>query len=160
MIRTVTDPPLCDIVGLWAESGAHKPLQVKAARLQAVRSETVGWYLYSPVQDCTKMIAAACLYPLDDPAEDLRELAFACLPEASAHIVPIIHSARLIAARFAQFEGLRIRALVRAGHRPGARLAVLAGFHRAAVEGGCERWEWRSDDAMAAASPVGRRRSA
>lgn len=151
MIRAVTDPPLADVAGLWAESGAVKPLQVKAARLQAVRSETLGWYAGG------KIIAAACLYPLDPEieSEDLREIAFACLPEAARHLVPIMHSARLIASRLAHIEGLLIRARVRAGHRPGQRLAVLAGFHLAANEGGKEIWEWRSDDAVAAAAPVG-----
>jgi hypothetical protein len=138
--RAVTDPPFCDVIALWGVSGAVKPIEAKAARLQAARSETVGFYEFH------KMVAAACLYPCDPetPGEDLRELAFACLPEAVGHLVGIIHTARLILSRLAHVEGLRIRARVRAGYEPGRRLARLTGLHLAGADAaGNERWEWR-----------------
>lgn len=139
-LRAVTPAPIGDVLELYAAGGQAKPLTVSAAILQAARAETIGFYAGGVI------VAAALLYPCDPEfaGEDLRELVFACRPQAARHLVAILHIARLTRLRLAEIADLRIRARVRAGHAPGRRLARLAGLAHAATAGGLEDWEWRS----------------
>lgn len=130
MIRSTTAVPLPELLELYTTDGRAKPLHVRAAILQAARSESVGWW------DGNRLLAAALLYPL---APGLCELVFACRPEAGRHLVAIIHSARLIRADLP--DDLRIRATVRTGHAPGRRLARLCGFQPAGTAGLFEHYE-------------------
>jgi hypothetical protein len=137
-LRVVTDAPLHELVDLWAAAGATKPLEIRAAMLQAARSESLCFYAGE------RLIAAALFYPVPPAAagDDPRELAFACLPEAARHLPTLIHTARLTLTRFAQIDGLRLLARVRVGHEPGRRLTRLIGFIHTDTAGGFERWEW------------------
>lgn len=154
--RTITDPPLPAILDLWAASGAMKPIEARAAMLQAARSEAIGYYAGAD------LIATALLYPLppQSPGDEPRELAFACVPEIRNHLPALIHSGRLTLARLAHIDGLRLLARVRVGHEPGRRLARLIGMAHAATERGFELWEWRADDAIRARDQIAVHRAA
>lgn len=142
-MRVVTPAPLADVVALYTSAeGTIKPLEFKAALLQAARSDTIGFIAGGD------MIAAAILYPCEPetPGEELRELAFACRPAAAGHLTAIIHAARLTRAALAETGAVRVRARVRMGHRPGQRLARLCRLRLVGTEGAFEVYEWASTD--------------
>lgn len=134
-IRPVPMPALLD---LYATIAPLKPLHARAALLQAARSDTEGWRLGD------RLIAAAMFYPLPPVHAGERhvELAFACLPELRRHLTAFIHAAQLTRARLASDGPVRVRALVRTGHRPGHRLAVLCGMSRSGSAGAFDVWEF------------------
>lgn len=136
-LRAVAPAPLPDVLALYQATAPMKPVTASAAILQAARSDTVGWY------DGNRMIAVALFYPLDPerPGERLVELAFACLPDLADHLATFIRAARLTRAQIGQDASNRIRAHVRKGHRPGARLARLCGMKRVGSLGMFDRWE-------------------
>lgn len=134
-IRPVSMPALLD---LYAAIAPLKPVHAQAATLQIARSDTEGWLLGD------RLIAAAMFYPLPavNAGERRFELAFACLPELRRHLVAFIHASQLTRARLASDGPVRVRALVRYGHRPGARLAVLCGMTRIGAAGAFDVWEF------------------
>jgi hypothetical protein len=136
-LRAVSPAPLPDVLALYQATAPMKPVTASAAILQAARSDTIGWFAGD------QMIAAALFYPLDPerPGEDLRELAFVCLPALSGHLPAFIRSARLTRARLGEDALVRIRAHVRLGHLPGQKLARLCGMVAVSVVGDFERWE-------------------
>jgi hypothetical protein len=142
-LHAIEDPPLDDVLQLYADTAGLKPqlrtVAMRVALLQSARSESLGY-----VDENGNLIAAVMLYPLDPErlGEDLRELVFCCRPEASRHICAIVRHARLIASRLADTPHLRIRATVKAGHQPGQRLARLIGMTGAGEFGAVEHWEW------------------
>lgn len=151
-LRICTPVPLDQLVALMTLHPPVKPrarhVLQSAAILQGARSETIGFYEEVVEQDGRKrpgaLVAAVTLYPLDPEivGEDLRELSFACRPQAAAHLTGIIHHARLTRTHLAQDARLRIRATVAKGHEPGRRLARLIGLRLAGECGTFELWEW------------------
>ncbi len=126
------------LLDLYASIAPLKPLHVRTAMLQIARSDTEGWLLGD------RLVAAAMFYPLPpvNAGERHVELAFACLPDLRQHLVAFIHAAELTRARLASDGPVRVRALVRTGHRPGARLAVLCGMSRSGSHGAFDVWEF------------------
>lgn len=141
-IRAVSPAPLPDVLALYQATAPMKPVMASAAILQAARSDTIGWFAGD------RMIACALLYPLDPDGSgiDRRELLFACRPEASRHLVSIIHAARLTRSRLNDTAAVSLVARVRLGHQPGRRLAALCGLSSVGTEGGCEIFEWGTDE--------------
>lgn len=137
-LRAVTPAPMAELLDLYTSNGLGKPINVKAAILQAARSESIGFY------DGDRLVAAALLYPLDAErvGEELRELAFACVPDVAPHLVSLIHTARLTRSALVNTGPVRIRARVRLHHKPGQRLAILCGLQRVRIEGWFEIWEF------------------
>lgn len=133
MTRIVVQAPLPDVMQLYSRNGLTKPLEFKAALLQAARGESVGIYAGDQI------VAAVILYPVA-PGE--YEAAFACLPAAVHHLVPIFHAARSIRARLAETGRFTVRAHVRAGHEPGRRLARLCRMTLIGSDDGYEIWQW------------------
>lgn len=138
MLHAIRPVPMPALLDLYASIAPLKPLHARAALLQAARSETEGWLLGD------RLIAAAMFYPLPQvqPGERHIELAFACLPELRHHLTAFIHATQLTRARLASDGPVRVRALVRTGHRPGARLAVLCGMSRSGSDGAFDVWEF------------------
>jgi hypothetical protein len=126
------------LLDLYASIAPLKPLHARATLLQISRSETEGWFVGE------RLVAAAMFYPLPavHPGERHVELAFACRPELRDHLVPFIHAAELTRARLASNGPVRVRALVRTDHRPGARLAVLCGMARTSRGSAFDVWEY------------------
>ncbi|KIZ47387.1 MULTISPECIES: hypothetical protein [Rhodopseudomonas] len=137
MIRAVTPCPFVDVVDLYQAATPMKPRSTAAVLLQAARSESIGWYAGD------RLIAAALFYPIDPerPGEDLRELVFVCLPDLARHLTAFIRTARLTRSRLGQDASIRIRAHVRSGHLPGARLARLCGLRLVGPAGRFDCWE-------------------
>jgi hypothetical protein len=140
-LRAISPAPLPAVLDLYTANAPLKPIEAKAAVLQVARSETEGWYLGDD------LIAAAMFYPLPPlhPGERHIEVAFVCLPVLRHHLVAFIHAAQLTRARLALNGPVRVRALVRSGHRPGARLAVLCGMSRLNSIGAFDHWEFADD---------------
>lgn len=127
-----------EMFDLYASIAPLKPINARVLMLQHARSDTEGWLLGD------RLVAAAMFYPLPavNAGEHHFELAFACLPELRQHLVGFIHAAQLTRARLASDGPVRVRALVRTGHRPGARLAVLCGMSRSVSHGAFDVWEF------------------
>lgn len=137
-LRAISPVPMPALLDLYAAIAPLKPLHVRTAMLQIARSDTEGWLLGD------RLVAAAMFYPLPQaqPGERHFELAFACRPELRQHLVAFIHAAELTRARLASDGPVRVRALVRYGHRPGARLARLCGMSRTGHAGAFDVWEF------------------
>lgn len=137
-LRATSPAPLPDVLDLFAASVVMKPLHVKCAIVQAARSESIAWY------EGGRPIAAAMLYPLDleTPGERLLELAFVCRPELARHMLAFLREAHLTRDRLANDGPVRVRAHVRTGHRPGARMAAILGMRPVGIFGGFERFEF------------------
>jgi hypothetical protein len=137
---------LHEVLDLYAASVPMKPLNVKAAILQHARSDSE---IYFAAGDDVHAIAAAMYYPLpaETPGVRLFELAFVCRPAMAGHLIAFVHLSHLTRARLANDGPVRVRAHVRRGHRPGARLALLCGMTLAGSCGAFDRWEfWGSPD--------------
>ncbi|WP_398468542.1 hypothetical protein [Tardiphaga sp.] len=115
-----------------------KPIAAKSAIVMIARSEIEGWYAGD------RLMAAALFYPLPPivPGERYVELAFACRPEFKKHLLPFLRAAELTRARLALNAPVRVRAMVRSGHRPGARLAALCDMVRLGSIGPFDQWEF------------------
>lgn len=136
--RVVTPAPMREVLDLFAATTPMKPVNAKAAVLQLARSETVGYYAGA------ELVAAAMYYPLppEQPGEDLRELAFVCRPSFRHYLIPFARHARSMRAALASNGPVRVRALVRRGHAPGRRLAVLCGLSWVCERGAFDVWEF------------------
>lgn len=145
-LRAVTPAPIGDVVTVYTATAPMKPVNVAAMILQHARSTSIAYYADDD------LLAVAMFYPLDPerPDEDLAELTLACLPALAHHMIPFIRLARLTRARLANDGHVRIRAHIRTGHRPGARLARLCGMVPVGVSGSFQRWEFegRSDECI------------
>ena len=112
---------LMPALDLFAATVLMKPAHFKAAMLQGARSLT-----YTFHDDEGRAIAAAMLYPL--PGDRCFELAFVCLPQIRDHLVSLIHAVHSTRDQLVEDGPLSVRALVRASHLPGHRLAMLCGM--------------------------------
>jgi len=83
------------------------------------------------------------LAPLHE-GERLFELWLQIDARALPHLPSLRRLARLMLARVAESGPVRIRALVRGGHSPGARMCRLLGMTFAGLSDGLESWEWRA----------------
>ncbi|OKO67672.1 hypothetical protein AC629_42580 [Bradyrhizobium sp. NAS80.1] len=137
-LRVASPAPLPDVMDLFAASVPMKPINVKAAIVQAARSESFAFYAGAGA------IAAAMLYPLpaEKPGERLVELAFVCRPELAQHLRALLRLAHLTRDQLANDGPVRVRAHVRSGHLPGSRLAALLGMRMVGTFGGFERFEF------------------
>lgn len=156
-LRATSPAMLNEIADLYAQAVPMKPVTFKAMVVQLARSES---FVFLDADD--RAIAAAMLYPLPaerfgqdgrerPDGERLVELAFVCRPEISRHLVGLIHLAHSTRARLAK-DGVRVRAHVRADHRPGHRLAVLCGMTLIGRFGAFDRYEFEGagDDGICA----------
>lgn len=136
--RVVSPASMPAVLDLYAETTPMKPINAKAAVLQLARSETAAYYAGA------ELIAAAMYYPLppEREGEILRELAFVCRPSFRHYLVPFIHHAHLTRSALASNGPVRVRALVRKGHKPGHRLAVLCGLSLVGERGAFDVWEF------------------
>lgn len=107
----------------------------RAACLQAALSDCTGFA--SPAGE---LVALAGLLPLDDGG---LELWFHVGPGAGPHIRSLMKVARLTLPAVAHHAP--IVAHVRAGYKPGRRLATLCGLAFAGVDQGFERWELKNE---------------
>lgn len=139
MLTVIAPAPLVDTMALHRRDLRMRRLTAKVLILQLHKSETFGL-----VDEGGRLFAAVGFLPLvpEREGETLFELWFLCAPELSRHILQLVRLARLIFRRMAESGDVRIRALVRAGHSPGRRLAVLCGMTMSGDEAGFERWEW------------------
>jgi hypothetical protein len=127
-----------EAMALYLDLVPQKPVNVRTAMLQLVRSRRDGFYAGG------ELIAVASYYPLppETAGERLFELAFVCRPALARHLVSFMHLAHLTPRRLANDGPVRVRAHVRRGHLPGARLARLCRMTFTGVVGGFERWEF------------------
>lgn len=137
-LRSVISPPASAVLDLYSAHGVMKPIEAKSAILMIARSEVEGWYVGDD------LMAVALFYPL--PAivagERYVELAFACRPDFKNHLRPFFRAAELTRARLALNAPVRVRAMVRSGYRPGARLAALCDMVRLGTVGPFDQWEF------------------
>jgi hypothetical protein len=112
--------------------GALGPFAYAASH--AALSRSFGYWTPDP-----KCVACAGLY---DHGNGRLEAWFACLPEAASEMVGIVRAARLTLAAVADAETVKIFARVKAGWRPGARIAKALSMRLARVEAGEEIWEF------------------
>jgi hypothetical protein len=140
-LRSVLAPPASDVLDLYAENRPMKPIEAKASVLMIARSEVEAWYVGGEI------VAAALFYPLPPivPGERYCELAFACRPALKFHLLAFIRAAELTRSRLASNGPVRVRAMVRTGHRPGARLAALCDMVRLGTVGAFEQWEFEGE---------------
>jgi hypothetical protein len=131
--------PMRDLLDLYAAIAPMKPVNARAALLQAARADSEGWR-----DEAGEILAAALFYPLPPahPGERHVELAFACRPALKDHLLSFVRAAELTRARLALNGPVRVRALVRTVHRPGARLAALVGMTRTGTAGAFDVWEF------------------
>lgn len=136
--RVVSPASMPEVLDLYAETTPMKPINAKAAIIQLARSDTAAYYAGG------QLIAAAMYYPLppERDGEVLRELAFVCRPAFRHYLVPFIHHAHLTRVALASNGPVRVRALVRQGHKPGRRLAVLCGLSLVGARGAFDIWEF------------------
>lgn len=148
-LRATSPAMLHEVLDLYAASIPMKPINVKAAILQHARSDSE---IYFATGDDVHAIAAAMYYPLpaETAGERLFELAFVCRPALAGHLISFLHLSHLTRARLANDGPVRVRAHVRRGHRPGARLALLCGMTPAGSYGAFDRFEFKgpSDGAI------------
>ncbi len=142
MLALASPAPIWETLELaQGQRAGLKPWQAQAFTLQLLRSVTVAF------RDGAELVAVAGFMdlPPERPGEQLAEIWFLCRPSLARYLPGFIRLARLTCARAAQDGRVRIRAFVREGHAPGARLAVLCGLRCVAVGDGFERWEWQGE---------------
>jgi len=143
MLSVISPAPMVETMALHRQDLRMRRLTAKVLILQLHKSETFGL-----VDETGRLLATIGFLPLvpERDGEDLLELWFLCAPELGRHILRLARLARLTFRRMSDSGEVRIRALVRAGHAPGRRLAALCGMVLEGDEGGLERWEWSRAD--------------
>ncbi|GBU16248.1 MAG: hypothetical protein COT56_21090 [Methylobacterium sp. CG09_land_8_20_14_0_10_71_15] len=142
MLRVSTPAPIMETLELVRETRAGlKPWQRRGLVLQVLGSLSVAFRIEH------RLVAAAGFFPIEPeaPGEEAAEIWFLCRPELAGHLRTFVRLARLTCARAAQDGTVRLRAFVRQGHAPGARLAVLCGLELRDSRAGFDLWEWRGD---------------
>ncbi|MCO5091987.1 hypothetical protein [Bosea sp. (in: a-proteobacteria)] len=138
-LAIVSPAPLHAVTALAFPSGRAPARHLQAMLLQSVRSETMAF-----VTAAGEVVMVVGLWPLAPlhEGERLLELWLLIEPPAVPHLPALRRLARLMLARIAQSGPVRIRALVREGHAPGARMCRLIGMSFVGAADGCECWEW------------------
>lgn len=138
MTLTVLQPaPLDSAMALIFARQPATRRRYAAAVLQLCEHESYG---FADAEG--RLVCAFGFWPLGaDEGGELVEMWLAIAPQAVPHLPRLARLSRLILARLTQSGGVTVRALVRAGHRPGGRLAALAGLRHARTLHGVEHWE-------------------
>lgn len=142
MLRVSSPAMIAESLPVIARARRMKPWMRRAAVFQILQSDTVAFH-----DQAGRLVAVAGFFPL--PAEgkfEVSEVWFACMPAMGRDLLSFVKLARLTCARMAEHGSVKLRALVREGHRPGARLAVLCGFALVEAAHGFEVWEWSGGD--------------
>ena len=137
---TIISPAPFHAVSQLAFPGGRAPARhLQIMLLQSVRSETMA---FADASGAVVMIVGLWqLAPLHE-GERLFELWLQIDARALPHLPSLRRLARLMLARVAESGPVRIRALVREGHRPGARMCRLLGMAFVGTSDGHECWEW------------------
>lgn len=137
-LAIVSPAPLHAVTALAFPSGRAPSRHLQAMLLQAVRSETMAF------ADAVGAVVVVGLWPLSPlhEGERLFEMWLLIDRRALPHFPALRRLARLMLARIAESGPVRIRALVRSGHRPGGRMCRLVGMSFVGASDGFDCWEW------------------
>lgn len=142
MLRIETPAPIFEGMPIIAEGGRMTRFMRKIGLMQLFNSETV--LFRAPDGEA---IAVLGFYPMpDEGGREVAEVWFACRRDLADHMIGFVRAARLTCARMAEHGSVVLRAFVREGHAPGARIATLSQFERVGVQDGWELWEWSGGD--------------
>lgn len=138
-LSIVSPAPFHAVSALAFPRGRAPRRHLQVMLLQAVRSETMAF-----VDGTGAAVMVVGLWQLEPLQEGERffELWLQIDARALPHLPSLRRLARLMLARVAESGPVRIRALVREGHRPGARMCRLLGMAFVGVFDGFEAWEW------------------
>lgn len=132
---TFGEADLGEVLTLAAPSGWMMPAHLRAMVRSVMLSEVIG------VRADGRLVAAAGVarWKVDDGEH--CEVWFVVRPDIGAALRPALKAARLTVRRLLHDGVVEVFALVRAGHRPGQRLAHAIGLSRLAETwNGYERW--------------------
>lgn len=150
MLRFETPAPVFEALPLIAQGTRFTRFMRRIALMQALESETV--LFRAPDGEA---IAVLGFYPMpDEGGREVAEVWFACLPDLAGHMLGFVRAARLTCARMAEHGSVVLRAFVREGHAPGARIATLLQFERVGAQDGWELWEWSGGDGKHAETSI------
>lgn len=138
-LAIVSPAPLHAVTALAFPSGRAPSRHLQAMLLQSVRSDTMAFV--EAGGDAVMVVGLWPLSPLHE-GERLFELWLLIDRRALPHLPALRRLARLMLSRVAESGPVRIRALVREGWRPGARMCRLVGMGFVGVSDGCEAYEW------------------
>lgn len=142
MLRFETPAPIFEAMPIIAYGTRMGRFMRRVVLMQLFNSETV---LFRTSDG--EALAVLGFYPLpDEGSREVAEVWFACRPDLAEHMIAFIRAARLTCARMAEHGNVVLRAFVREGHAPGARIATLARFERVGFRDGWELWEWSEAD--------------
>lgn len=139
-LAIVRPAPFLDLAAMLAADGMPKSWRMRGLDAGAVaRANKAGgrsWGYRTKEGTC---IACAGLCETTIGGRSVLEAWFACRPEAAAHLIAFVRAAQLTLEIAG--DDRPIVGFVAQGHRPGQRLARLAGFHLVESSGGFEMWE-------------------
>lgn len=142
MLRIETPAPIFEAMPIIAHGARLTRFVRKIGLMQLFNSETV--LFRAPDGEA---IAVLGFYPMpDEGGQEVAEVWFACRRDLSDHMIGFVRAARLTCARMAEHGSVVLRALVREGHAPGARIATLTYFRCVDVLDGWELWEWSGEN--------------
>ena len=124
-LAIISPAPLHAVTALAFPSGRAPSRHLQAMLLQSVRSETMAFI--TAQGEPVMVVGLWPLLPLRE-GERLFELWLLIEPPAVPHLPSLRRLARLMLSRVAESGPVRIRALVREGHAPGARMCRLVGM--------------------------------
>lgn len=138
-LAIVSPAPLDMATTLAFRSGRAPRRHLQAMILQVARSESMA---FVDRRGVPVMVVGLWPWPPIHDGERLFELWLLIDRAALPHLPALRRLAGLMLARAAESGPVRIRALVREGHRPGARMCRLLGMQPAGAVDGLERWDW------------------
>jgi hypothetical protein len=138
-LSILSPAPLSAVTALAFPGGRAPARHLQAMILQSAKSDTLAFA--DAAGDVVMICGLWALSPLHE-GERLFELWLLIDARALPHLPALRRLARLMLARVAESGPVRIRALVREGHRPGARMCRLLGMALVGVADGHECWEW------------------
>lgn len=138
-LSIVSPAPFHEVSRLAFPSGRAPARHLQVMLLQSVRSDTMAFVEEGGA--AVMVVGLWQLAPLQE-GERLFELWLQIDRRALPHLPSLRRLARLMLARVAESGPVRIRALVREGHAPGARMCRLLGMAFVGVFDGFEAWEW------------------
>lgn len=138
-LAIVSPAPFHQVTRLAFPTGRAPARHLQIMLLQVARSESMAF-----VDQAGDAVMVVGLWQLAAQREGERffELWLQIDRRALPHLPALRRLARLMLARVAESGPVRIRALVREGHRPGARMCRLLGMAFVGVFDGFEAWEW------------------
>lgn len=138
MLTVISPAPFGQVADLAFPLGRCPARQLQALLFQVTAAESYGFAVDGVVR------LAVGFWPLLAEREGERLVECWCIagPASLPSLHGLMRLCRLTFRRAAQSGPLRIRSLVRAGHRPGQRLARMAGMSFAGLAGDFEKWEW------------------